>query len=105
MESIKEFNTDILETFRRSLGAGHCWHARGLQHDDDQLGQPGTIWAPRGNGRQIATIYIKPSRYTFNYLEKSDYYTISFFRKKSAPISPISAAIPAATRTSSPLRA
>ena len=42
-------------------------------------GSLGTIWAPRGNGRQIATIYIKPSRYTFSYLEKSDYYTISFF--------------------------
>ena len=42
-------------------------------------GSLGTIWAPRGAGRQIATIYIKPSRYTFQYLEKSDYYTISFF--------------------------
>ena len=42
-------------------------------------GSLGTIWAPRGNGRQIATVYVKPSRYTFGYLEKSDYYTISFF--------------------------
>jgi flavin reductase (DIM6/NTAB) family NADH-FMN oxidoreductase RutF len=37
-------------------------------------GALGTIWA-----KSAATIYIRDSRYTLEYLEKNDYFTISFF--------------------------
>lgn len=79
MESIKEFNTDIFKLFDDHWALVTAGTPEDYNTMTISWGSLGTIWAPRGNGRQIATIYIKPSRYTFNYLEKSDYYTISFF--------------------------
>ncbi len=79
MENIKEFNTDIFKLFDDHwalLTAGTPEHYNTMTIS---WGSLGTIWAPRGAGRQIATVYVKPSRYTFDFLEKSDYYTISFF--------------------------
>ncbi len=37
----------------------------------------GTLWS-----RPVATIYVKPIRYTFEFLEKNDYFTVSFFPKE-----------------------
>lgn len=34
----------------------------------------GTLWS-----KDVATIYIKPIRYTYEFLEANDYFTISFF--------------------------
>ena len=34
----------------------------------------GTLW-----GRDVATIYIKPIRYTYQFIEKNEYFTVSFF--------------------------
>lgn len=40
-------------------------------------GSMGTIW-----GKDIITIYIRPERYTFEFLEKNDTFTISFYDEK-----------------------
>ena len=40
-------------------------------------GSMGTIW-----GKDIITIYIRPERYTFEFLEKYDNFTISFYEEK-----------------------
>ena len=79
METIKEFNTDIFKLFDDYWALVTAGTPEDYNTMTISWGSLGTIWAPRGNGRQIATIYIKPSRYTYQYLEKSDYYTISFF--------------------------
>ena len=42
-------------------------------------GSMGTIWGPPGKGKPIVTIYVSPARYTHEYLEKNDYFTVSFF--------------------------
>ena len=34
----------------------------------------GTLWS-----RPVATVYVKPCRYTYNFLNKYDYFTVSFF--------------------------
>lgn len=34
----------------------------------------GTLW-----NKSVATIYVKPIRYTYEYLEKNDYFTVSFY--------------------------
>ena len=38
-------------------------------------GSMGTLWG----GRSIITVYVSPARYTYEYLEKSDTFTVSFF--------------------------
>jgi len=42
-------------------------------------GSLGTIWGPPHNGRSIVTVYVSPDRYTHEFLEKNDYFTVSFF--------------------------
>lgn len=34
----------------------------------------GTLWS-----KPVATVYVKPIRYTYQFLEKFDYFTVSFF--------------------------
>lgn len=42
-------------------------------------GSMGTIWGPPHQGRPILTIYVSPARYTHQFLEENDYFTVSFF--------------------------
>ena len=37
-------------------------------------GGMGTLW-----GKPSVTVYVKPIRHTWNYMEKSDYFTVSFY--------------------------
>ena len=42
-------------------------------------GSMGTIWGPPHRGKQVLTVYASPARYTHSYLEKNEYFTVSFF--------------------------
>jgi flavin reductase (DIM6/NTAB) family NADH-FMN oxidoreductase RutF len=37
----------------------------------------GILW-----GKQVSFCFVRPSRYTYEFMEKSDYYTLSFFEDK-----------------------
>lgn len=37
----------------------------------------GTLW-----GKSVATVYVKPVRYTHEFMEQSEYFTISFYPEK-----------------------
>ena len=52
------------------MDAGHRRHAGALQHHDRQLGRP---------GRSLEQAHGHPQRYTFQFLEESDWFTLSFF--------------------------
>ena len=34
----------------------------------------GTIW-----GKKVATVYVRPNRYTYKFMENNDYFTVSFY--------------------------
>lgn len=40
-------------------------------------GGMGTLWS-----KPVITVYIKPCRYTYEFIKKNDYFTVSFFDKK-----------------------
>lgn len=42
-------------------------------------GSLGTLWGREGKGRSIVTVYVSPARYSYEYLKKSDNFTVSFF--------------------------
>ena len=42
-------------------------------------GTLGTIWGPPHKGKPIVTIFVSPARYTHEYLEENDYFTVCFF--------------------------
>lgn len=40
-------------------------------------GSMGVLW-----GKNVATIYVRPTRFTYEFLERSDYFTLSFFTEE-----------------------
>ena len=42
-------------------------------------GSLGTIWGGPGSGRAIATVYVNPERYTWEFLKDSEVFTVAFF--------------------------
>ena len=42
-------------------------------------GSLGTIWGPPHRGKPILTVYVSPARYTHEFLEENEYFTVSFF--------------------------
>ena len=40
-------------------------------------GGMGTVW-----GRPVITVYVKPIRFTYEYMESSDYFTVSFYSEE-----------------------
>lgn len=42
-------------------------------------GTLGSVWSRPTGPRSIVTIFVSPSRYTYEFLEKSDVFTVSFF--------------------------
>jgi len=41
-------------------------------------GQLGSLWG-HGGGRKVATIYIRPSRYTKKFVDENEYFSLCFF--------------------------
>ena len=65
MEHIKDMNVDIFKLFDDHWALLTAGTPKDYNTMTISWGSLGTIWAPRGNGKQIATVYVKPSRYTF----------------------------------------
>lgn len=40
-------------------------------------GGMGTLW-----NKKVATVYVRPNRYTYEYMENNEYFTISFYPEK-----------------------
>ncbi len=41
-------------------------------------GQLGSLWGVAGKARKIVTVFVKPVRYTFEFMEKSEIFTVSW---------------------------
>lgn len=74
---MKSFSPDILNVFDKqkavlTAGTGDDFNSMLIG-----WGALGTLWA-----RPAATVYVRPSRYTKEFMDKQDTFTISFFDKK-----------------------
>jgi flavin reductase (DIM6/NTAB) family NADH-FMN oxidoreductase RutF len=69
-----EFNTNIFEQFN-SQWALVC---AGTMEDHNAMtiswGGMGTLW-----GKPVVTVYVKPCRHTYQYMNRSEYFTVSFY--------------------------
>lgn len=73
---MKKIDIDILNTFQKDaalLTAGTKDHFNTMTIGWAGLG---TIW-----GKPAATVYVRPSRYTYGFMETGDCFTISFYDK------------------------
>jgi len=73
-----QFETDIFAQFNKkwalvSAGTKEDYNAMTVS-----WGGMGTLW-----GKSVVTVYIKPIRYTWQYMEKNDYFTVSFYPEEN----------------------
>lgn len=69
-----EFNADIFKLFDRQWGLLAAGTKGSYNAMTISWGGLGTLW-----GKPAATVYVKPVRYTHEFMERSDYFTVSFY--------------------------
>ena len=69
-----EFTTDILSVFDKKWALLTAGDKDKFNTMTVSWGGLGTIW-----GKPVATVYVRKSRYTHDFMEDNDYFTVSFF--------------------------
>lgn len=71
---MKDFQPDIFRLFGRQWALVTAGTAEHFNTMTIGWGGLGTLWS-----RPVATVYVRPNRYTYEFMERSDYFTVSFF--------------------------
>lgn len=71
------FTTDILNLFDEKWALVTAGTPDDFNTMTISWGGMGTLWS-----RPVVTVYVKPVRYTHEFLERNEYFTVSFFDEK-----------------------
>lgn len=71
---------DVFQKFDRQWALVTAGTAEHYNTMTISWGGLGTLW-----GRPVATVYVRPNRYTYEFMEQSDYFTVSFFPQACRP--------------------
>ncbi len=74
---LKDFNLAPLFAFDKEWALLTAGNEEGYNTMTISWGNLGTLW-----NKPVATVYVKPVRYTYEWMEKNEYFTISFFDSK-----------------------
>lgn len=74
----EEYKTDIFNIFDKKWAILTAGPKDGYNSMTIGWGAMGTLW-----GRPAVTVYVNPLRYTFDIINKSDTFTVSFFPEKN----------------------
>jgi len=96
MKDVMEYTARSFELFQNewallTAGTKDHWNTMTIA-----WGGLGTLW-----GKPAATVYVRPDRYTFQFMDLSDIFTVSFLIKAIKRIWGILERIPARMRTRS----
>lgn len=69
-----EFNTEIFGLFKKRWGLVTVGDEKKFNTMTVSWGGLGTIW-----GRPVATVYVRTSRYTHEFMDNYEYFTVSFY--------------------------
>ena len=69
-----EFTTDVFSAFDKKWALLTAGDMNDFNTMTISWGGLGTIW-----GRPTATVYVRTSRYTHEFMDRSDYFTVSFY--------------------------
>ena len=69
-----EFNTEIFSQFDKKWALLTAGDKDNFNTMTVSWGGLGTLW-----GKSVATVYVRTSRYTHEYMDNNEYFTISFF--------------------------
>ncbi len=72
-----EFNVNPFTLFDRDWALLTAGSIERFNSMTISWGSLGTLW-----GKPIATVYVKPVRYTHDFMEESEYFTLGFFEEK-----------------------
>ena len=79
MENFKQEAYNVFELFDRQwaiVTAGSIEHYNSCTVG---WGSLGNLWGPTGRSRPAVTVYVHPARYTCEFLERGDTFTVSFY--------------------------
>ena len=71
------FETDILTVFDKKWALLTAGNKDSFNTMTVSWGGMGTIW-----GKPVATVYVRTSRYTHEFMDREDYFTVSFYPEK-----------------------
>ena len=71
---MKDFSTLAYDSFHRSWALVTAGNTSDFNTMTVSWGGVGCLW-----NRPVATVYVRPSRYTYEYMEANEYFTVSFF--------------------------
>ncbi len=71
------FITDIFEQFNKKWALVAAGDKDNHNAMTISWGSMGTLWS-----KPIVTVYVKPCRYTYEYMNNNDYFTVSFYDEK-----------------------
>ena len=71
------FETDILSVFDKKWALLTAGNKDSFNTMTISWGGMGTIWS-----KPVATVYVRTSRYTHEFMDREDYFTVSFFPEK-----------------------
>lgn len=69
-----EFTADVFKLFQQEPGLLTAGDRNGFNAMTIGWGSLGTLWS-----KPAVTVYVKPVRYTHDFMEKSEYFTVSFY--------------------------
>lgn len=69
-----EFNTDIFSQFDKKWALLTAGNKEKFNTMTISWGGLGTIW-----GKPVVTVYVRKSRYTHEFMDREDYFTVSFY--------------------------
>ena len=82
MEDIASLNVDIFRLFNQDWALLTAGSIQDYNAMTISWGQLGSLWGGPGKAKNIATVFVKPLRYTFAFMEKQDIFTICWFPKE-----------------------
>ena len=71
------FNTDIFTLFDKKWALLTAGNEENFNTMTISWGGLGTLW-----GKPVATVYVRTSRYTHDFMDKNEYFTVSFYPEK-----------------------
>ena len=76
-----EFNTEIFGLFKKRWGLVTAGDEKKFNTMTVSWGGLGTIW-----GKPVATVYVRTSRYTHEFMDNYEYFTVSFYSEDKKKI-------------------
>lgn len=80
MKDIRQFNADVFTLFDRDWALLTAGTPGDYNTMTISWGQLGTLWR-----LPVATVFVKPVRYTHEFMDRHEYFTVSFYPESSRP--------------------